>query len=171
MKLAAVALAAALLAGCTTEIGTNAETFSLAPNALSQLRRPQLVALENAYPAETKVELKVTGGNTWIIDLRGLTQTSIAMLARGMESQGIAVAPAAPKRVTFRVSDPLAAAGYATFARLSLEARFADGTSTSVLAENRSPVSAERAFDGALLFALNKLVYDDKFIAYMNQQP
>jgi hypothetical protein len=169
VRLAAVVLAAALLAGCTTEIGTNPETFSLAPNALSQVRRPQLVALENAYPAETKVELKLTGGNTWIIDLRRLTQTSIAMLARGMESRGIAAAPGAPKRVTLRVSDPLASPGYTIFARLSLEARFADGTSTSILAENRSPVNAERAFDGAVLFALNKLVYDDKFIAYMNK--
>jgi hypothetical protein len=162
-------LAAALVAGCTTEIGTNPETFSLGPAALSHLRRPQAVALENAYPADTKVELKLTGGNTWIIELRRLTQTSIAMLVRGMESQGIAVAPDAPKRVTLRVSDLLASPGYTIFARLTLEARFADGTSTSIQADNRSPVSADRAFDGAVMFALNKLVYDEKFIAYMNK--
>lgn len=160
---------AALLAGCTTEIGSNPDTFSLGPAALSHLRRPQAVALENAYPAETKVELKLTGGNVWIVELRRLTQSSITMLARGMEGQGIKVAADAPKRVTLRVSDPLAAAGYTVFARVNLEARFADGTSTSIQADNRSPASADRAFDGAVLFALNKLIYDEKFIAYMNK--
>jgi hypothetical protein len=160
---------AALLASCTTEIGTNPETYSVGPAGLSHLRRPQTVALENAYPAETKVELKLTGGNVWIIELRRLTQTSIAMLARGMEGQGIKVAPDASKRVTLRVSDPIASASYTIYARLNVEARFGDGTSTILQAENRSPMSADRAFDGALLFALNKLVYDEKFVAYMNK--
>jgi hypothetical protein len=163
------AVLAALLAGCTTEVGTNPETYSVAPAGLSHLRRPQTVALENAYPHETKVELKLTGGNVWIIELRRLTQTSIAMLARGMEGQGIKVAPDAPKRVTLRVSDPLAAAGYTIYARLNLEARFGDGTSTTIQAENRSPMSADRAFDGAVLFALTRLVGDERFVAYMNK--
>jgi hypothetical protein len=163
------ALTVALLAGCTTEIGTSPETYSLGASAVSHLRRPQTVALQNAYAADTKVELKLAGGNVWIIDLRRLTQTSITMLARALESQGIAAAPDAPNRITLRVSDPLASPGYTIYARVNLEARLGDGSVVSLQAENRSPVNAERAFDGAVLFALNRLVGDEKFVAYLNK--
>ena len=44
---------------------------------------------------------------------------------------------------------------------------FGNGTNSYIEADNSSPGEFGRAFDGAVLFALNQLLADEKFIAYM----
>jgi hypothetical protein len=150
---------AAALAGCTR---------------LSQLREPQAVTLNTAYPEnQAKLPAKV-GSATWMFDQKQLTDTAIVMLGRAMEKHGVTVAPQAGKTlalrvrvlgVRLRVFGPVAQ----TTARLGLDARFGDGTGTYIEADNASPAGAQRAYDGAVLFALNQLLADEKFLAYMNR--
>jgi hypothetical protein len=96
------------------------------------------------------------------------------MLWRALEKQGLAITSQSGKTVTLKVYQPNALMqvyiGFAnTYARVALDAEFGDGTRTTVLGENRSPAGAPRAFDGAVLFALNKLIVDEKFVAYLNK--
>ena len=160
---------AALVSGCALEIATDPDTFSLDDGRLTHLKTTTPVVLQNRYNGPNNAELKM-GPHTWVIDQHQLTNTAIAILKRGMEKQGLAVAPAGERTVTLRVSVLGArvqgmAPVVQTNARVSLEAELADGTSLRFLGDNTSPWGAPRAFDGAVLFALNQLLIDPKFVA------
>lgn len=169
----AVAIAGAL-AGCAIDVPTDPQTFNLEPASMSQLRESQqAVALKNGYQSENKQQFKV-GPHTWIVDARGLTDTAIAMLGRGLEKRGLKPAPQAEKTVTLRVvAHSASVQSYPGFAqtrvRVALDALCGDGTRVLTNADNMSPSGAQRAFDGAVLFALNRLLADEKFLAYMNR--
>jgi hypothetical protein len=172
---AAVGILVAMLAACTTEVPTDPQAFGLEPYSTRQLRAsPHPVAVNNGYQTENKQEFKVSR-QTLIVDVRQLTETGVDMLKRGLRQQGLAVAPRAEKTVTLRVVvrwvtvNHIPMALSLTRVRLMLEAQGADGTRAVVEAENQSPVSEQRAFDGAVLFALNHLLADEKFLAYMNR--
>jgi hypothetical protein len=167
-------LVLALLSGCTIPIASDPQTFNLEAGRLVHLRTPQTVALTNAYPAQTNFEVKMTSGHTWVFDLKQLTDTGIAMLRRGMEKHGMTVGPSAEKTIELRVRVTGARMqGFApapqTTGRVLLEARLGDGTTIPITADNTSPAGASRAFDGAVLFALNQLIIQNGFVAYMNK--
>lgn len=168
---AVLALCAGALSACTIPIETDPTTFSVEPKAVAHLKTR--VALRNGYAADAPHSIPMSP-HTWVIEQKKLTDTAIAMLSRALEKQGLALSPQAGKTVTLKVHQPNASMqvyiGFAnTYARVALEAEFGDGTRTTVLGENRSPMGAPRAFDGAVLFALNKLVLDENFVAYLNK--
>ena len=162
------------LAGCAIDVPTDPQAFNIEPASMSQLRASkQTVALQNGYPGETKQQFKV-GPHTWIVDAKQLTDTAIAMLGRGLEKRGFTPAPQGEKTITLRVIAQSASVqtfpGFAqTRVRVSLDAFSGDGTRVRVDADNMSPYSGQRAFDGAVLFALNKVLADEKFVAYLNR--
>lgn len=163
---------AALLSACTLPLSTSPDTFHVAPAALAHLPRTKAVMVENGYTAEAPYPFKVEM-HTWVVDQRQITETAAIMLRRALEKQGLAAGPGG-KTVTLRVQQPSAYVRMLpfvtqTFATLTLDAEFGDGTRTSLRADNQSPMSGPRAFEGAVLFALNKLVNDERFIAYMNR--
>lgn len=169
-------LLAVSLAGCamTIDIPTSPDTFNVEPAALSHLRQSQGIAVKNGYGVETKREIKMHP-HTWAFDLNQHTESAVVMLRRAMAKHGIGTAENAEKTITLRVRDPQATVrmlpGFAqTRAVLALDAEFGDGTKTYIEAENMSPWGAQRAYDGAILFALNRLLTDDKFVAYVNKQ-
>jgi len=167
-------LIAGALAGCAIDVPTDPQAFNIEPASLSQLRASQqTVVLKNGYPGETKQQFKV-GPHTWIVDAKQLTDTAIAMLGRGLEKRGLTPAPQGAKTITLRVVAQSASVqtfpGFAqTRVRVSLDALTGDGTRVLVDADNMSPYSGQRAFDGAVLFALNKLLADEKFVTYLNR--
>jgi len=169
----AVVIAAALT-GCTIDVPTDAQTFNLEPTSMSQLRASQqTVALKNGYQGENKQQFKV-GVHTWIVDARGLTDTAIAILGRGLEKRGLKTAPQAEKTVTLRVvAHSASEQNFPGFTqsrvRVALDVLCGDGTRLLTQADNMSPSGAQRAFDGAVLFALNRLLAEEKFLAYMNR--
>jgi hypothetical protein len=161
------------LAACTADIATDPNTFSLEPGRVSHLRRPQSVSLANGFEAESKRSFKINA-NTWVFDEKQLTNTAIAVLNRGMTQQGLAVEPNGGKTIVMRAS--VLGARVRTYpfvafvdARVGLHADFGDGTKTYVEADNSSPAGAPRAYDGAMLFALQQLLTDEKFVAYINR--
>lgn len=161
----------AALSACTIPIETDPSTFNVEPAAVAHLKAS--VAQRNGYSAEAPQSIPMSP-HTWVIEQKKLTDTAIAMLSRALEKQGLAVSPQSGKTVTLKVYQPSASMqmyiGFAnTYARVALEAEFGDGTRTVVIGENRSPMGAPRAFDGAVLFALNKLVLDEKLVAYLNK--
>jgi hypothetical protein len=166
-------LVAAGLAGCANpDVRTNPNTFSVEPAALSQLRRPQTVALNNAYETETKVPLMFNKVRR-MADLKQHTDTAIVMLRRAMEKQGITVAQQAEKTMVLRlrpirVHVQLHVLHNQTDAAMFLEVEFGDGTTTTTRGQKTSS-AAESAFDGAILDTLNRLLTDEKFVAYMNR--
>jgi hypothetical protein len=159
--------AAVLLAGCTLDIPTNPDTFNVEPGRMSHLRQPQSIALDNGHAGPAVMQIKQSP-HTLVIDLRQLTDTAITMLGRAMSKQGISVDPQSPKKVTLRIQRALVASAPAAPAQVLLEAQFGDGTKTILTASNTG-FSAQRALDGAVLFALNGLLVDVKFVAYMNR--
>lgn len=162
-----------VLSACTIPIETNPDSFNLEPAALTHLSGAKGVALENAYKADAPLNMRM-GQHTWVLEQKKMTDTAIAMLRRALDKQGMGAGPQAPKIVTLRVTAPRATMqvypGFAnTFATVTLDAEFGDGARISIIAENRSPAGAQRAFDGAILFALNKLLVDEKFVAYIKR--
>ena len=92
-------------------------------------------------------------------------------MSRHLVKSGVAVEPQAPKTTTLTVRSVSAETrGFAgTNMVVRLEAKFGDGTTAEATGENRSPGSAGRALDGALLFAVTFLLNDARFVDYMNR--
>lgn len=165
-----------LLAGCAVEVPTDPGTFDMQPDKLEHLQRGQSLSLMNGYSGEAKANLRLRGGVTWIIDQQRLTETAIIMLTRALEKHGLEPRDQAEKTVTLQVKvmrvnlhRPAFSPVMQTTAMVALHARFGDGTSTQIEAENMSPMGGQRAFDGAVLFALNDLLQDEAFVAYMKR--
>lgn len=159
------------LAGCgvVTTIPTNPNNYDIEPKAVAHLRTPQSVALKNGFPQEEKMTMKIEH-NFLVVEQRKLTDTAIAMLGRALQKRGITVADDAEKSLTLRVN----ARGYVMqffrwTGQVLLETRLGDGTLVSHPSENLSGKGFEHAFDGAVLFALNDLLADERLIAYMNR--
>ena len=115
-------------------------------------------------------------GQSWSVDDRQLTDTAIVMLRRALEKQGIAESLEAGKTITLRVNSRHAFVHVNPFSPLSnsnvtitLEADLGDGTEAFSSADNQSPLGPQRAFDGAILFALNELLSEAAFVAYLNK--
>ena len=136
--------------------------------AAAQVRGGQSVALNNAYTAETQVKI-FAGGVDWLADLKQYTETAMTMLGNEMQKKGITVAPQSAKSVTLRVYDVQASPGWVIRSSLALEALYGDGTQSTIRAENTSPSDAWRAVDGALMFAVTRLLRDEQFLAYVNR--
>jgi hypothetical protein len=167
------ALLAAMLAGCALDIPTDPERFPVEQNRVSHLRAAQTVGLSNGYATDAKAELKM-GPHTWVLDQKKMTDTAIVMLRRPLEKHGVTAGAPAGKTITLRLRVLSArlhgmAPVVQTNARVALDAQFGDSTSTSAQGDNTSPWGADRAFDGAILFALNQLLIDQKFVDYMNR--
>lgn len=170
---AAVVLLGAALAGCmTVDVPTDPGTFSVDPSKVASLSGAQPLSLKNAYQREAKQSVNV-GNNTWVFDLRQMTDTSIVMLQRALDKGGVKVVPEGDRAMMLRVRvtgvrvrafPPVVQ----TNAQVMLDVRFG-ATTLSIPAENTSPAGAQRAYDGAILFALNRLLADEKFIAYVSR--
>jgi hypothetical protein len=170
---AAALLLAATLAGCGGEIVTRPEAFPIEPGRVAHLRAPQAFALSNGLQAPVKHQIR-NDSITWEVDARQLTDTAIVMLSRALEQQGIKPAPQAKSailRVEVRggmgmfVPVPTVAAS----ARILLHADFGDGTRALLDGEGGSGFGMQPAFEGAIRAALNRLLIDPTFIAYMNR--
>jgi hypothetical protein len=170
-----ITIAVFALIGCAGhpivwDVPTSPDSFSLDPATLSHLRGANAVTLKNAYQGEAKIVLSL-GRSAYAFDQKQMTETTIVMLQRAMEKRGIAAAAQADRSLILRVHGLAMqfSMGPGTTAHLTLEVQFGDGSTTAIAVDNRSPVSPQRAFDGALLFALNRLVTDERFVAYLNR--
>jgi len=161
----------AALAGCgPVIIASRPETFSVPPEAAAQLRGPQNVALSNAYKAKTEATIySVRDQPGWIGDLQQYTDTAMVMLGKEMGRKAVTVVPQAAKSVTLRVYDVQGTPGWTIRATLALEAQYGDGTRSTIRTENSSPSDAWRAVDGAIMFAVSRLLRDEQFLAYVNK--
>ena len=166
-------LLCAALAGCGGTIHTDPNAAAIDAFRLRHLRAPQAVALANGQPEATH-EIR-SDSNAWQVDARQLTETAVTVLRRGLEERGIQVAAPAPKSLTLRVK---VHGAYAQFvpaptvvanARLILEVDFGDGTSAWVEGTNGSAFGTQRAFEGAIVAALNNLLINPSFNDYMNR--
>ena len=157
-----------MLASCVSTIDSDPDTFNVPADAAKHLRAGGNVALNNAYQAETKVKILTHSGSSWIGDLKQYTDTAITMLGREMQKKSVAVDPKAAKTVTLRVYDVSATLGWVVKIDLTFEAQYGDGTKSTFTQENSSPGTPGRALDGSLMFAVFRLLGDDKFLAYVN---
>lgn len=165
-----VVLFAGMLAGCAPPvIETKPDTFNVPADSAKGLQAGGNVALNNAYPAETKVKIYTLGDSGWFADLKQYTDTAITMLGAEMKKKGVIVDPKAPKTVTLRVYDVSASPGWVISSVLTLEARYGDGTMSTITTKNSSPSDAWRSVDGSLMFAVARLLGDEKFLAYVNK--
>lgn len=159
------------LAGCVTDPETGRAlmpsdpgAFRLEPLTVSHLRAPQLVTVANGYSAKVIVP---TMSKFVDADLRTVSETAVVMLSRALQDRGIGIAQEAPKKVTLRVSQLKMAGAPMVSAVILLEAEYGVDGRTAVPMQNTG-FSAQRAVDGAILFALIKLVADEGFSAYLN---
>lgn len=165
-----VAVLLGALAGCAPPvINTKPDTFNVPADAAKYLHAGAPVALKNAYPSETKVKIFTMGESGWIADLKQYTDTAIIMLGREMAKKDVVIEPQAAKTITLKVYDVSASPGWVIKSYMTLEATYGDGTKSMVMAENSSPSDAWRSVDGSLMFAVTRLLGDDKFIAYVNK--
>jgi hypothetical protein len=149
-------------------VPTNPNNYSIEPKRVAHLRAPQSVALKNAYPEEASARFPIPSA-TLVVEQKQLTETAIAMLGRALAKQGIASSEQAEKTITMCVrAVGWTAQPFRWTGKVILEAQLGDGAVISYPNEYLSGWSGERAFDGAVLFALNDLLADERFIAYMN---
>jgi hypothetical protein len=159
-----VACIVAFVCGCTTTVRTSPDSLKLEPGAVSHLpARP--VTLVNGHTSETQLKFS-TPAYTLIVEPKQMTDTAIEMLRRALPSPG----KGAAKRVVLRVHSPRQAAPYPTPGlTITLDADYADGTRSQVTGQGYSALGATRSFEAALVQALNQLVGDARFVAYMKR--
>ena len=163
-------LLAGMIAGCAPPvIHTSPDTFNVPADAAKYLHEGGTVALNNAYPTETKVKIFTMGEGGWFADMKQYTDTAMTMLSKELQKKSVTVDPKAPKMVTLRVYDVSASPGWVIRSSLTLEALYGDGTKSTVRTENSSPSDAWRSVDGSLMFAVTRLLGDDQFVAYVNK--
>jgi hypothetical protein len=165
-----VVLGVGLLAGCAPPlINTSPDTFNVPADAAKYLHEGGTVALKNAYPSETKVKIWTYGETGWFADMKQYTDTAITMLAKEMQKRSVTVDPKATKTVVLRVYDVSASPGWVINSSVTLEAVYGDGTKSMIITTNSSPSDAWRSVDGSLMFAVTRLLGDDRFVAYVNK--
>lgn len=160
------ALLALGLVGCT--VTSNPNAYDVEAVEAAKLRTPQRIAFKNYYATPTVAQLS----RGFEVDTQQITETAISMLRRAVEKQGITVAPEAEKTLVLRVQNVSAGQQNVmspmTKAGLALDVAYGDGTNSTVLGGNVG-YGHQKAIDGAVLFALNKLMQDGAFLAYMNK--
>jgi hypothetical protein len=165
---ATVACIALFACGCTTTVRTSPDSLSIGPAAVSHLP-PRVVALANGYPSEVQQKFS-TPPYTLIIEQKQMTDTAIEMLRRALEKNPGARGRGPAKKVVLKVRSPRAAGPYPTpGVAITLDAQFGDGSQASVIGNGYSARGADRSFEAALLNALNRLLGDAHFIAYMKR--
>jgi hypothetical protein len=166
--LAAVALG--MLAGCTPIVITSSpDTFPVPAIVSEGITGQGNIVVANAYRSDTPVKL-YSGMRDWEGDLRQYTGTAIVLLSNELTRKGMKIGSPASKSVTLRVFDVTSTGpGWGYTSTVSLEARFADGTTTVVRSENTSPADGWRAMDGAIMRAVSRLLGDERFVAYVNR--
>jgi hypothetical protein len=162
----------AVLAGCgTVMIKADPNQFSVREQ--TKPLKPRQIALVNGYAAETKATIISQSGSTLQVDLRQVTDSAIQVMSRHLQKNGVTVMPQAAKTVTLsvkNVNETLRGMGMGGIRiQLDLEAKYSDGTSSLVASENVSPADAGRVLDGAVLFAVTKMLNDDRFVGYVNR--
>jgi hypothetical protein len=165
---AACAAAAVFLSACTSTVKPNPQNIELGSAAVSHLP-PRAVTLVNGHATESELRFSMPP-HTLIVEPKQMTETAIAALRRGLDKYLPPRGKAAPKRVTLRVTSPRSAGAYPNpSVAVSLEAVFGDGTRTLVNGQGFSARGADRSFEVAILNALNQLLGDQRFVAYMKR--
>lgn len=163
-RLALVACIVALLCGCTSTVRTSPDSVKLEPGAVSHLPARN-ATLVNGHASETQLRFS-TPPYTLIVEPKHMTDTAIEMLRRALPSGG----KGAAKRVVLRAHSPRQAGRYPTPGiAITLDADYGDGTRSQVSGEGYSARGADRSFEAALLNALNRLLGDPRFVAYMKR--
>ena len=172
------ALATALAACGTQTIITDANTYSVT-GSTTPLRSGERVALVNGYAADTMKEIGEHGGNQFVVDLRQVTDTAIAMAAGHLQTMDVVIDAAAQKKVTLKVMNAEMRFQYIPFnsrlrTNLSLSAGFDDGTDALVRAENAAVIlgmadPAKRSVEGAAMFAVTNLLNNPAFVRYLTK--
>jgi hypothetical protein len=160
----------AALAGCgPVNVKPDPSTFPVPADAAAQLRGKQSVALNNAYPSETVATI-FSGAVEWHADLRQCTETAITLLGEEMTKKGIELSPTASKKITLRVLNLHAGpSAFVIKSSLTLEVLYGDGAKSVIVTENSSPADAHRAVSGAIMYAVTRLLRDERFLAYANR--
>lgn len=172
-------LAVVSLAGC------GARTIITDPNMYSvtgpttALRSGERVALVNGYAAQTMTEIGEHGGNQFMVDLRQVTDTAIAMAAKHLETMQVVIDAGAQKKVTLKVMNARMRYQYIPFnsrlrTNLDLSAGFDGGAVALVRAENAAVIlggsdPAKRSVEGATMFAVTSLMNDPDFVRYLSK--
>jgi len=163
-RAAVVACTVALVFGCTTTVRTDPANLKIEPGAVSHLPARN-VTLVNGHASETQLKFS-TPPHTLIVEPKQMTDTAIEALRRALPPGG----KGAPKRIVLRVHSPRQAGPYPTPGLLiTLDADYGDGTRSQVFGQGYSARGADRSFEAALLQALNKLLGDARFVAYMKR--
>ena len=168
MAMRAGACIAIFLCGCTTAVRTNPNHIELGSAAVSHLpARP--VTLLNGHATENELRFSMPP-HTLIVETKQMTDAAIEALRNALDKYRPPKAKAAPKRITLRVTSPRSAGAYPNpGVAISLEAQFGDGTRTLVNGQGYSARGADRSFEVALQNALNQLLSDQRFVAYMKR--
>jgi hypothetical protein len=163
-RLALLSFVAAFVCGCTSTVRTSPDNLKLEPGAVSHLPARN-VTLVNGHATETQLKFS-TPPYTLIVEPKQMTDTAIEALRRALPSGG----KGAAKRIVLRVHSPRQAGPYPTPGLLiTLDADYGDGTRSQVSGQGYSARGADRSFEAAILQALNRLLGDARFVAYMKR--
>jgi hypothetical protein len=172
---------AGALAGCETfsTIDLDANMYSVR-GATLPLRSGGSVSLVNGYSGETKSEIGSHAGTHFVVDLRQATEAAAAMTIRELQKKGVTVDANAKKKVTLRVANVKTAFHAKPF---TMDSRFrtsllinveCDGGPVAIVfAENAAVAlggdAVKRGVEGATMFAVTKLLNDQKVVDYLNR--
>jgi hypothetical protein len=154
----------AFICGCTMTVRTSPDSLKIQPGGVSHLPA-RTVTLVNGHASETQLRFS-SPPYTLIVEPKQMTDTAIEVLRRALPSGGKGVA----KRVVLRVHSPRQAGRYPMpGVAITVDADYGDGTRSQVFGEGYSARGADRSFEAALLTALNRLLGDPRFVAYLKR--
>jgi hypothetical protein len=163
-----VAAIAVFICGCTTTVRTSPDNVEIGQGAVSHLP-PRAVTLVNGHASESQIRFSAPP-NTLIFEPKQMTDTAIAALRSALDKHLPPRGKGPAKRVVLKVTSPRQSGPYISPSMaITLDAEFGDGTRTAVIGEGYSARGADRTFEVATLNALNRLLADPRFIAYMKK--
>jgi len=155
-------------AGCTHHYVPNAKTFKL--DDIHEFSSTNSIWLENAQTDSEDLLFATNGGHKFYGNLKGWTETAMAITERELTKRGMLVTGSASKKLKLSVSSIKGTFGFAVVrVETTLKAETSDGYVNTYIGDNRSPATIYRAADGAVMRAVAEMLRDGNILDFLSK--
>jgi hypothetical protein len=154
--------------GCTHHYVPNAKTFKL--DDIQEFSSTNYIWLENAQTDSEDLLFATNMGHKFFGNLKGWTETAMAITERELTKRGMLVTANTAKRLKLSVNSIKGTFGFAVVrVETTLIVETSDGYINTYVGDNRSPATIYRAADGAVMRAVAEMLRDSKIVDYLTK--
>jgi hypothetical protein len=154
--------------GCTHHYVPNASTFRL--DDIHEFSSKNSIWLENAQTDSEDLLFATNMGHEFYGNLKGWTETAMAIAERELSKRGMLVTGSTPKKLKLSISSIKGTFGFAVIrVETTLNVETSDGYVNTYIGDNRSPATIYRAADGAVMRAVAEMLRDGNIVDFLSK--